>query len=226
MTPETYQFEELLRSELAGSKLVLKDLIWTNNRVSLVSSRTHRRAVTLRIAKRLLSLGTEAVLPIVGLVRGDKGAKKRLQALFNTLPSSPIARRKTVLRTQGDAVNLEAHLTYPCALLDMDAEGIQITWAAKRRLKRGQRSFRLGSYDPRTDVIRIHRILDHPEVPGWYIDFVVFHELIHRHMKYARGLEAARKHNAEFRAIEATFPRIGDARSWERTDLMRLARKR
>jgi hypothetical protein len=226
MTPEPDEFEELLRRVLAESKLILKVLIWTNNRVSLVSARTHRRAVTLRISKRLLSLGTEAVLPIVGLVRGDRDAKKRLQVLFNTLPSSHSPQRRTVLRTEGKTVNLGTHLTYPCALLNMDIADVQITWAAKRRLKRGQRTFRLGSYDPRTDVIRIHRILDHPEVPSWYIEFVVFHELIHRQMGHVHGLDAARKHNAEFRAIEATFPWINEARSWERTDLMRLARKR
>ena len=218
-------FERRLEAELAQWGYLLEAVVWTNNRVKLVSARTRRKKTHLRIARSLLVLGERAVEPIVGLVRGQKRAKAALQGLFAELPAAPPVRRRSVLKPQGDAVDLRGLVAFPCSLLEMDANDIQITWGARRRPGRRQRTFRLGSYDPGTDVVRLHRILDHPDVPHWYIEFVIFHELVHRHIGLTIGKDAARMHDARFREIEARFPRLAQARAWERSELMRHARR-
>ena len=219
------EFELLLGAELRKRGYSLAGVTWTRNRVKLVSSRARRQRVHVRVARKLLLLGERTVGPIAGLVAEEVSARALLQALFKELPVEEIVPRRRVLRPQGDAFNLEQLLAYPCELLEMKPSDIRITWGARRRPVRRQRTFRLGTYDPRTDVVCLHRILDHPDVPTFYIEFVIFHELIHRHVGLEKGPEAARRHDTYFRELESAFPRLEEARAWEREQLMRHARR-
>ena len=179
----------------------------------------------VRFARKLLNLGERPIEPFGGLFLGEQGARRDLQTLFAELPNESTARREWTLRPVGDAVDLRERIRVPCSLLNMDPSNIRITWAARRRLRPGQKTFRLGSYDPRTDVVRLHRVLDDVNVPEFYIEFVIFHELVHRHVAFEHGERAARLHNRYFRDLEASFPHFEEARAWEREHLMRHARK-
>ncbi len=219
------EFAERLKESLWLRGYHLSGVNWTRNNVKLVSSRTRNRSVQVRVARKLLYLGVRPIEPIVGLILGDHGARRDLQTLFGELPKESSARRKCILRPVGDAVDLRERIRIPCSLLNMNPSDIRITWGARRRPRRGQKTFRLGSYDPRTDVVRLHRVLDDASVPVFYIEFVIFHELIHRHVAFKNGERAARLHNRYFRELEASFPQFDEARAWEREHLMRHARK-
>ncbi|PIE65501.1 MAG: hypothetical protein CSA24_02710 [Deltaproteobacteria bacterium] len=98
-----------------------------------------------------------------------------------------------------------------------------ITWGPRRRRKR-QRAIRLGSYDPRLSLIRIHRRLDDAQVPGWLVGFVIYHELLHHVLGVGLPAPGIRRplHSAEFRRREAQHRRYAEAMAWEATVLPRL----
>jgi hypothetical protein len=69
-----------------------------------------------------------------------------------------------------------------------------------------------GCYDPSLDQIVMNRRLDHPDVPGYAVEFILYHEMLHvKHPLRAAacGLQA---HSPEFRAEEKLFTHYARAR--------------
>ena len=69
----------------------------------------------------------------------------------------------------------------------------------------------LGHYDPAHNAIIISRIFDHPGVPRFVLEYIVYHEMLH--LKHPVKLRGSRRcvHSAEFQAEEKLFPRAKDA---------------
>jgi hypothetical protein len=72
----------------------------------------------------------------------------------------------------------------------------------------------LGHYDPAHNAIIISRIFDHPAVPRFVLDYIVYHEMLH--LKHPVKLRGSRRcvHSAEFQADEKLFPRVADANAF------------
>jgi predicted metal-dependent hydrolase len=72
----------------------------------------------------------------------------------------------------------------------------------------------LGHYDPAHNAIIISRIFDHPAVPKYVLDYIVYHEMLH--LKHPVKLRGSRRcvHSAEFQAEEKLFPRAADANAF------------
>lgn len=71
-----------------------------------------------------------------------------------------------------------------------------------------------GCYDPSLDQIVMNRRLDHPEVPTYAVEFILYHEMLHvKHPLRAAacGLQA---HSPEFRAEEKRFAHYARARKF------------
>lgn len=55
---------------------------------------------------------------------------------------------------------------------------LRVQWhGSKSALPRTQ--IKLGSYNHETKVIRINRLLDRPTVPKYFVEFIVYHEMLH-----------------------------------------------
>lgn len=74
----------------------------------------------------------------------------------------------------------------------------------------------LGHYDPAHNAIVVSRIFDHPAVPGYAIDYIVYHEMLH--LRHPVKLNGSRRcvHSADFRAEEKLFPQLEAARRFLR----------
>jgi len=78
---------------------------------------------------------------------------------------------------------------------------------------------------PLPNVVLINRLLDSPEVPEYYLDFLVFHELLHETFGVARCGGRWVHHSSEFRERERLFPHYSRAAEWERDNVDRLYRR-
>jgi hypothetical protein len=83
-----------------------------------------------------------------------------------------------------------------------------LTWS-----KRRARSI-LGHHDAAHGTITISKILDSREVPEWFVEYIVFHEMLH--IKHPARIVNGRRyyHTRAFRTEEATFPRYQHAQEW------------
>lgn len=81
----------------------------------------------------------------------------------------------------------------------------QLTWS------RTHARNRLGHYDPAHNAIVISRIFDHPRVPRFVVEYIVFHEMLH--LKHPVKLRGSRRcvHSREFVAEERAFPELDQA---------------
>lgn len=86
----------------------------------------------------------------------------------------------------------------------------QLTWS------RDHARNRLGHYDPAHNTIVISRVFDHPQVPRYVVDYIVFHEMLH--LKHPVKLRGSRRcvHSQEFLAEEKMFPELGPAQKFLR----------
>ena len=72
----------------------------------------------------------------------------------------------------------------------------------------------LGHYDPAHSAIIISRVFDHPAVPVFVVEYIVYHEMLH--LKHPVRLRGSRRcvHSQEFQAEEKLFPRLTDANAF------------
>jgi hypothetical protein len=101
---------------------------------------------------------------------------------------------------------------------------VPLTWGrGSGRARRGGLTF--GSYDPVLALIRIHPVLDRRDVPAYFLESVVYHEMLHHHLG---GIpDAAGRtvyHSRAFREAEARYPQQREALAWEKVNLPHLLR--
>ena len=97
--------------------------------------------------------------------------------------------------------------------------GATITWGQRKRCglaARRHKSLQLGSYTVEDALIRIHPTLDRPQVPGYFVAWIIYHEMLHQ--KHGIPVIAGRRrfHTAEFLAEERLFDDYERAHVWER----------
>ena len=82
----------------------------------------------------------------------------------------------------------------------------QLTWS------RNHSRNSLGHYDPAHNAIVVSRIFDHPRVPQYAVDYIVYHEMLH--LKHPVRLRGSRRcvHSAEFQAEEKLFPQLEEVK--------------
>ena len=84
----------------------------------------------------------------------------------------------------------------------------QLTWS------RDHARNRLGHYDPAHNAIVISRLFDHPRVPRFVVEYILFHEMLH--LKHPVKLRGSRRcvHSSEFMAEERVFPELTQAQNF------------
>jgi len=100
--------------------------------------------------------------------------------------------------------------------------GYTIVWG--RRRKQPPRSyFVFGSIQEDDRIIRIHPLLDQRFVPGWFLEYVVYHEMLHAFVPDEFGPRGRRiVHTAQFKEREKKFRYYRRARLWETENLARF----
>jgi hypothetical protein len=75
----------------------------------------------------------------------------------------------------------------------------------------------LAHYDPAHNAIVVSRVFDQPRVPGYAVEYIVYHEMLH--LKHPVKLRGSRRcvHGPEFQAEEKLFPELEKAKAFLRT---------
>ena len=84
----------------------------------------------------------------------------------------------------------------------------QLAWSS------GRARHRLGHYDPAHNAIVVSRLFDHPRVPKYVVEYIVYHEMLHlKHPVKVRGSRRS-VHPPEFHAEEKLFDRLRAAKDF------------
>jgi len=214
--------EHSLRASL--KKLLGKDieLTLTDNRTSMLSVKKGREKPSLRIHRIFLEAEASVIEAVADFVKNKKTARPLIQAFIRQCSSSlkPRAERKALIRTDG--VN---HCL--ATLFDkVNAEYFQgeitasITWG-RRTPGRKSRRVTLGSYCRDSRTIRVNPLLDRKTVPGYFLEFIIYHEMLHAALGTEVKNGRRKVHTSEFRRREKQFAAYGKAVIWEKEHLAR-----
>lgn len=100
----------------------------------------------------------------------------------------------------------------------------KVEWG-RRRKHRPRDYFTFGTIQEEDRVIRINPWLDQPFVPLWFLQYVLYHEMLHSVVPEEVGPKGRRRvHTQEFNRRERKFRSYQRARRWEEQNLERFFR--
>lgn len=216
-----------LEARIAQSARQEVRLRLTDNSHTMLSTRFHDGVRSLRLHRMFIDAPQE-VIEAVGLyiARGDRHAGALIDAFIerqqHTIASRP--RRSAPLRSRGTAHDLGDVQRALSTRYFSGEVNLPIGWgrAATARGRRGRRTIRMGVYLLESRSIRIHPALDQAWVPRYFVEWVVFHEMLH-HVIPAPERDGRRDfHSAMFRQSERAFDDFDRAQQWEKDNLARL----
>lgn len=118
------------------------------------------------------------------------------------------------LETKGRAHNIQKiydKLNRSCFNGDLN---LSITWFGHHMPKNRSRCS-LGLYYDTLKLIKIHRLLDNPDVPEYVVEFVIYHEMLHAVCPaYIDEKGVHRIHGEEFKEREESFYSFKAASCW------------
>ena len=202
-------------------------LTLTENRSVLLSFRKRNGFVQVRLHRMFLHASQEVVRAVARTLRrtsrsADGEVRRFMNENLHRVRRVP--RTLPPLVTAGRCHDLQEIFARLNARFFGSALRVPLTWGrGSGRARRGGLTF--GSYDPVLTLIRIHPVLDRPEVPLYFLESVVYHEMLHHHLGGIPD-RAGRTvyHSRVFREAEARYPSHRQALSWEKDNLRHLLR--
>lgn len=198
----------------------------TDNRSTMVSFR--RATASLRV--RLHHMFLDAPDPIVRAIAdyAGRGRRNAGQVLDDYIRDrQPLIRRtregSATLEPRGAIYDLQTMFDRLNDTFFQGGISAAIGWG-KFPGKRRRKSIRLGVYDHQTREIRIHPALDRVEVPRYFVEFIVFHEMLHQLFPSSNGKGRRVHHPRAFRDREKAYPHYAVAIAWERANMKLLLR--
>lgn len=202
-------------------------LTLTENRSVLLSFRKEKGVVLLRLHRMFLYAPFGVVRAVArGLRRTNRTADGTVRRFINENLHrvQKLKRALPPLVTAGHSHDLQR--VYERLNVRFFGGGLRVplTWGrGVGRARRGGLTF--GSYDPVLRLIRIHPVLDRADVPLFFLESVVYHEMLHHHLGGVPD-RAGRTvyHSRAFRVAEARYPSYREALAWEKENLPHLLR--
>lgn len=192
----------------------------TDNTRAMITVRWRNGACWLRIHQMFLDAAEDVLRALAAFLRRPTARHKRLLKAFIRSheeeirpPKTPAKPRTPPLRAEGKHVDLKSFFERLNAAYFEGRLDCGITWGTRKRGRR-PRTIRLGSYSTDKGIIRIHPVLDSPAVPGFVIEDVLYHEMLHHDLGMVRSNGRVLSHHRVFKVKEKAFPQSDRAREW------------
>jgi len=201
----------------------------TDNRYTMISVKREKGPLyRVRLHHMFLDADPTLVRTLANyIVHNDTAASDELGRFIdeNQLKIRRARRRKQVsvtLETRGEVHDLQELFESLNARYFNRSIDARITWGQRNAKRRRRNSIKMGSYSVEDRLIRIHPSLDRRFVPRFFVEWIVYHEMLHQ--VHDIPLVAGRRifHTSEFLQQEAQFEHFERARRWERAFLNRL----
>lgn len=201
-------------------------LTLTDNYTSMLSIRTKNNSVSVRMHWIFLNADKEIIREIANFIKTRKSwtplIRKFISENRNCLKNRERNSRQPKIRTQGRFYNLREIFD---SLNNNYFEGgitTSISWG-KWNSRKAVKKRTLGSYCVSTNTIRINPVLDRKNVPHYFIEYVIYHEMLHSAVTWEKKNGRKSVHTSEFRKRERLFKEYDKAISWEKSEAVRAS---
>ena len=215
--------ERRIRAHLSRGRV---QVTLTDNRYTMISVRRVPREKRYEVRLHHMFVEADPVITraLARYIADNEAEASRVLGDFIDANSEHVrgrARRAPtqVIFTAGEHYDLRSIFDELNARYFDDRIDASITWGARTGRPRRRNSIKMGSYSVEERLIRIHRSLDRAFVPRFFVEWIVFHEMLHQ-VHDIRVKNGRREfHSKEFLADEAQFEHYDQARIWERQHL-------
>lgn len=191
-------------------------LTLTENTSSMLSARKNGTCYKVRLHRMFLHADEDVLRQTALFISGRIPRAPLLRSFINRssrfIQKKP---RKRNLSAQGRIYNLHDIFENLNKEYFSSALKSKITWGCQTR-RRIRRHITLGSYNLHYDTITINRYLDRPAVPKYFIEFIVYHEMLHALLGIDEKNGRNVIHSKEFRRMEKKFAHYQKAVDWEK----------
>jgi len=203
--------------EKAIGKSIL--LTITDNSYSMLSVKTKKEMVAVRLHKIFLDAGSDVLNEIAKFIK-DRKRKTPLISKFIRQNSNRLKKssyRRLNIKNQGKYHDLfDIYMSINNEYFEGKITS-SITWGTKCKSP-SVRKRTIGSYNKHSNIIRINPVLDTKRVPHYFIEFIVYHEMLHADIDIKEKNGRRVIHSKEFRQRERLFKHYKKAISWEKTN--------
>jgi hypothetical protein len=209
--------ESSLKTYLEKSTGKEVSLVVTDNSDSLLSVKTAKSSMAVRLHWIFLSADSDVLDEIAGFAGGVKRRTPKIRRFIdqNTHCVKERPPRTVRIRSRGKYHDLAEMFNSVNSEYFDGRVSASITWSVKGR-RRSAMERTLGSFSQHNNLIRINPILDSRRVPRYFLEFIIYHEMLHAEM----GIEdyAGRRslHSREFKKKERLFKHYTKALEWEK----------
>jgi len=194
-------------------------LVVTDNSTSMLSVKKKGKSVFVRLHWIFLNAENDVIREIAEFIKSRRGGTPLIRKFIrnnihflkkkSSRPANIIHRGVYYdLREIFDSLNdkyFRGRMTSP------------IRWG-KKHSRKAVKKRTLGSYSSSTDTIIINPFLDTRNVPRYFLEFIVYHEMLHSGMYMEETKKNNRRsvHSSEFKKRERLFEHYDKAVSWEK----------
>ncbi len=210
--------EQSLKDYFQATTAKPVSLTLTGNTVSMLSIREREAGISIRLHRMFLNAGPDVLDEICIFIKRRKKPilKVREFILRNQACLDARKPRAVSINTRGRHYDLLEIFNALNKEYFSGTVTAAITWG-KRSPRRAVRKRRLGSFHRDRDIIRIHPVLDNRNVPRYFVEFVVYHEMLHAAGVFEPCYGRQRVHFKEFKKREKLFKDYEQALQWERS---------
>jgi len=192
-------------------------LFWHENKTTYLSIRKDKGHLSVRIHRLFYDAPTPVLQAVIDFALKKSAASRAIIKQMAHLHFSQIHVKGESLTPEGEVYNLQE--IYDRLLSIAPISDVSIGWS--NRARKGKfRFITFGTFDKHCRQIRINPLLDDKDVPLYFLEFIVYHEMVHALCPTTIDSKGrCSVHTAEFKAKEREFPQYAQAKEWEKTSL-------
>jgi len=192
----------------------------TDNATSLLLIRTKPDLVSVRMHWMFLKAGDDIIGEMSGFIKKRKIRTPLIRKFIHENRACIKVRDcnsnpPVIIRTQGRFHDLREMFVALNNAYFGGRVSASISWGKRNRRRIVQKRI-LGSYNGHGNAIRINPVLDKRNVPGFFIRYIIYHEMLHSIVKEEKKNGRRLLHSAAFREREQLFGEYEIAVAYEK----------
>lgn len=216
---------EVFRKKLATYTRVRCELVINENRSTMLSVLDRRPGFArLSVHKMFLSAPDPVIAAVAHFIKGARRQREEHNFVLRTFIQQQLSQADYTYLVNPQKLVQEGRVYHLKMLYDSINQKyfenqlrLAITWYGNLK-RRARTRITFGQYLDGLRLIKIHRILDDPFFPEYFVAFIVYHEMLHAVIP-GHANETSRRytfHSREFKAREREFEHYHLALAWEK----------
>jgi len=226
-TQQAQKLSKRINAHLDRSRI---HLTITNNRAVMISVKrdARRRQYNVRLHHLFVDAPKQMIEHLARYISLNDSASSKVLGDYieenqeRILPQRRRVKRAAAINTRGRTYDLQLIFDQLNRKYFKGKVDARITWGRNTCRGKARRSIKVGSFELEENLIRVHPGLDQEWVPNYYIQWVVYHEMLHAVHPIPLVNGRRRFHTADFIRDEHRFANYDRAVAWEKQNIAAL----